>query len=154
MTAMFKASYLLGYMPNKWRKATVIFIPKPGKKDYSLVRSFRPITLSNFIVKAMERIILWHLTETTLKDNPLNENQHAFRKGKSTETALSNMAENIESALVKGEYALGVFLDIQGAFDNITTDSIVRGMRRKGTSEHLVKWYPTEHSSAVEKNSR
>ena len=33
LTAMFKASVLLGYIPKSWLKCRVIFIPKKGKKD-------------------------------------------------------------------------------------------------------------------------
>ena len=88
LRCIFTASYLLGYLPKSWRHAKVVFIPKQGKKDYTQPRSFRPITLSCFLVKVMERIILWQLNETVLKEFPLNENQHAFRKGRSMESAL------------------------------------------------------------------
>ncbi len=73
--------------------------------------------------------------------NPLSAHQHAFRKGRSTETALSNMAEHIESALVKNEFSIGVFLDIQGAFDNVQPESIIQGIREKGITEHFIRWY-------------
>ena len=61
LVKLFKASYLLGYVPEQWRNGKVIFIPKPGKSDYATPRSFRPITLSSFMIKVMERIVLWHL---------------------------------------------------------------------------------------------
>ncbi len=141
LTEIYKASYLLQYLPKVWRKARVIFIPKEGKKDYSMPRSFRPITLSSFLVKGMERVLLWELNATTLAINPLSRHQHAFRRGKSTETALSNMVEYIEKALVKRKFALGVFLDIQGAFDNVQPESIIQGMITKGINSNLIKWY-------------
>ena len=141
LTRMYKASYLLGYVPLVWRQARVIFIPKEGRKDYAEPRSFRPITLSNFIVKAMERVVLWEFNNTTLTQNPLNVNQHAFRKGKSTESALSTMVDHIEKALQKDEIALGVFLDIQGAFDNVMPESIIQGMLDKGATNELTNWY-------------
>ena len=51
------------------------------------------------------------------------------------------MAEYIESALVKNEFAIGVFLDIQGAFDNVRPASIIKGMRDKGIDPKIVHWY-------------
>ncbi len=140
LTTMYRASYLLGYTPEQWRNARVVFIPKEGR-DPALPRSFRPITLSSFIIKIMERVLMWQLNETSLLHNPLSVKQHAFRKGRSTESALSNMAEHIESALVKNEFALGVFLDIQGAFDNVQPESIIQGMRDKDIEEHFIRWY-------------
>ena len=138
---IFKASYLLGCTPGKWRAAKVIFIAKDGKKDYAQPRSFRPITLSNFLVKIMERVVLWHINQNILAINPLSANQHAFRKGYSTESALSSMVGQIEGAFAKNEYALGVFLDIQGAFDNVRPESIIKGMMEKDFPSTLINWY-------------
>lgn len=36
---------------------------------------------------------------------------------------------------------MGVFLDIQGAFDNILTESIVKGMRAKNIDNAIINWY-------------
>ena len=138
---MFKASALLGYIPTAWRTSKVIFIPKPGKSDYTQVRSFRPISLCSFVLKTMEKVWNWHLQDTALRDNPLRANQHAFRRGYSTESAISNMVEYIEAALVRQEFALGVFLDIQGAFDNVSVDSVCRGMKNQNLPSLFQKWY-------------
>ena len=98
LTDLYRASYLLGYSPASWRSAKVIFLPKPGKDDYSKARSFRPITLSSFVLKTMERVILWHLQSTTLALFPLHDRQHAFRAGRSTNTALSSLVGKVEAA--------------------------------------------------------
>jgi len=141
LTNIFKASYLLGYTPSNWRKAKVIFIPKAGKEDYSQARSFRPITLSTFVVKILERIMLWELNATTLADHPLSANQHAFRKGYSTDSAISNTVETLERGVLTQKYSLGVFLDIQGAFDNVKPESIIQGMKDKGITDMMCHWY-------------
>ena len=54
---LFRASLRLKYIPKSWRKVKVIFIPKPGKLDYSLAGSFRPIILTSFMLKALEKLI-------------------------------------------------------------------------------------------------
>ena len=65
LTAIYKASLLLlGHTPTGWRNAKVIFIPKPGKDNYTLPRSFRPITLSNVMLKVMERVVQRDLEDT------------------------------------------------------------------------------------------
>ena len=56
------------YTPKCWRKNKVIFIPKPGQDDYGNPKAFRPITLSNFLLKVLERIIQWHIKETSFRD--------------------------------------------------------------------------------------
>ena len=141
MLKLFKASMLLGYIPKCWRESRVIFIPKPGKSDYSDPRSFRPISLMTFILKTLERITLWHLQEVTFTENPFNSNQHAFLKGRSTDSALSNMTEYIESALIKKQFALAVFLDVKGAFDHAQTKDMLKGLRDKNAPIEVIKWY-------------
>jgi ribonuclease HI/retron-type reverse transcriptase len=140
LVSIYKASFLLGHTPQIWLQSKVVFIPKPGKGDYSNPRAFRPITLSSFLIKALERIVLWEINETLL-DKPLSSNQHAFRKGRSTESALSHMVEKIEHALLKNKFALGVFLDIQGAFDNVLPSSVVSAMEKKGLNNTIIRWY-------------
>jgi len=141
LTNIYKACFLLGYVPVSWRTSKVVFIPKEGKSDYSECRSFRPITLSNFLFKVMERLMQWKLDSESPIKSLISTNQHAFIKGRSTETALSNLVKHIEGALTNGHLALGVFLDIQGAFDNVRPDTIIAGLTKRNIDDKWIKWY-------------
>ena len=112
ITQLFKACIELGYVPKIWCKSKLVLIPKPGKKDYSVSGSFRPISLSNFLLKALERLILWHLEETSLKEFPIGFNQYAYKMGSSTENCISALVNEVESQIKQGQYALAVFCDI------------------------------------------
>jgi len=138
---MFRASVLLGYIPRVWQRSKVIFIPKPGKKTYDQPRSFRPISLSSFVLKTLERLWLWHLNDTDFKENPMSEEQHAFRTGFSTESALSNATEYIEKGMLKHGFALSVFLDIQGAFDNVPINGLLEEMSDRHLNPLFIQWY-------------
>jgi hypothetical protein len=72
----------------------------------------------------MERLVVLHIKEGPLKDYPLNPIQHAYFKGKRTETALHDFVYKIDGALAQKEFALGVFLDVEGAFDNTYFESM------------------------------
>jgi hypothetical protein len=65
----------------------------------------------------MEKLVDRHVRDGVLRIHPLNRNQHAYQKGKSTETALHNLVNRIEYAIEHKDVALGAFLDIEGAFD-------------------------------------
>ena len=67
ITKLYKRSLETGRPPKQWLEIKAVFIPKPGKPDYKTAKSFRPISLSSYLLKGMERTILWHLKETTLK---------------------------------------------------------------------------------------
>lgn len=135
---IFIKSHTLGHIPFKWRKVKLIFIPKAGKKPNYEAKSFRPISLSSFCLKTMERIIDRHIKETVLKDNPLHENQFAYQEGKSTEAALKKVTNAIKRNLKN--YVLGSFIDIAGAFDNTSYESIKRALNRKGVDGNTCEW--------------
>ena len=117
---LFEASYFSGYVPLEWLKSNVVFLGKPGKSNYSLAGSFRPICLTSFVFKCLERLVYWNVQNTSLAENPLNQRQHGFRKGMSTDTALSMTIGKIEKGLNRKKgLAVAVFLDIKGAFDNV-----------------------------------
>jgi hypothetical protein len=66
----------------------------------------------------------FHIKEGPLKDYPLNPMQHAYLKSKLTETALHDPVYKIEGSLAQQEFALSVFLDVEGAFDNTSFESM------------------------------
>ena len=57
---LYKASILLAFTATAWKGCRVIFIPKPGKDNYKLAKAWRPISLTNYILKALERLWLAH----------------------------------------------------------------------------------------------
>ena len=87
---IYKASIALHFTPTKWKSSKVVYIPMVGKDDYALAKSYRPISLMNYLLKGLERLSVW------VADNPMHIKQHGFQKGKSTETAISNTIHKIE----------------------------------------------------------
>lgn len=126
-------------VPKEWLKMRVIFIPKEGKTEYGSAKSYRPITLSSFLLKGLERLLKWHLEENFLAEPLLF--QHAYTTGRSTETALSEIVHQIENSVLKGGHAVAVSLDCSGAFDNIKFDSASQGLRQLGVEECIISWY-------------
>lgn len=141
ITNLYKACIEIGYTPKRWRRSNVVFIPKPGKDNYSLVKSYRPISLMPFLLKALERIVLWELESKVLRDRPLSKDQHAFRKGYSCETGLSDFVDEIESQITRGGLALAVLCDIEGAFNNVQTKSAINAMRSFNAPDKITAWY-------------
>ena len=107
LQSIYRASLLLGYIPKSWCTAQVAFIPKPGRLDYTTAKAFRPIGLTSFLLKGMEKLIDRYLRSGPLLDLPIHPRQHAFQTGKSTESALHQLVGRIERALDANEYSLG-----------------------------------------------
>lgn len=139
ITHLLQASLALGYVPNSWRKVNVVFIPKPGK-DADLPKSYRPISLSSFLLKTLERLVDIYIRETIDRSNPLHNLQFAYIKGKSTELAAHHLVTKIEKTLAWNQIALCAFMDIQGAFDNTGFDSISHSLRSRSINRTVHKW--------------
>jgi len=71
---------------------------------------FRPISLSFFLLKTLERLIDIHV-RLTINSSLLSDAQHAYRKGRSTDTALHSLVFSIERGFRNKEYSLAAFLD-------------------------------------------
>jgi len=138
LRVLFVRSLRQATIPEVWRQMRVVFIPKPGKPSYNLAKSFRPITLSSFVLKTLERLLQWHLQANHLDLNPL-PSQHAYTTGLSTETALSEAVDFIESAVYNKQYALAVSLDCSGAFDNISFDSAEQALEHMGVRHEITR---------------
>ncbi|XP_070140471.1 uncharacterized protein [Drosophila kikkawai] len=89
-------------------------------------------------MKTLERIIDIHIRERTEKN--LSNAQHAYRKGRSTETALHEVVRYIEKALLFKNYAMATFLDIEGAFNNVNADSILSSLNGIGVEGGIRAW--------------
>ena len=96
---VYKACIALEFTPMLWKESKVVFIPKPGKERYDKAKSFRPISLSNYLLKGLEKLCVWKMEEDM---KPIHKNQHGFQRGKSTESALSKTVNVIEIFLAEG----------------------------------------------------
>ena len=138
--AIAKASYLISHTPECWRRSTGIFIPKPGKSDYYNPKAYRTITLAPSMLKWMERVILWHMEVDLKIYNKLSKKQYGFTKGVSTETALHKLVNKLETAILHKGMALCTFLDIEGAFDNVSFDAIQSALNMKCNNPKVNSW--------------
>jgi len=66
----------------------------------------------------MQRLVDRYLRDEALALISLHPNQYAYQAGKSVETALHQLTVRVWKVLYQQETALGVFLDIEGAFNN------------------------------------
>jgi hypothetical protein len=106
---IFHACLAAGYVQIAWHQVKVVFIPKPGRNNYSGSKDYRPISLTSFFLKTMERLVDRHWRDKTLVLSPLHPNHHAYQAGKLTETAFHEFVFWVDKALNKRDTALGDF---------------------------------------------
>ena len=139
VTEIYKRAVQRRMVPRQFLEMSVVFIPKQGKDSYDNAKSYRPITLSNFLLKGLERIIQWYILDYCVRE-PLFA-QHAYTVGRSCDSALSDAVDFIERHVLRGKHVLGVSLDCSGAFDRIKFGSAKTAMLKKNIPECIVDIY-------------
>ena len=88
----------------------------------------------------MERLVDRYLRDEGLAQVPLLPNQHAYQAGKWVETALHQLVVRVEKALDQQQTALGIFLDIEGVFNNTCYCTMCDALFRHGGHYTIVRW--------------
>ena len=137
---LYRACLALGYVPIGWRMARVAFLPKPGKAQHTVPKDFRPINLTSFLLKTMERLIDRFIKESSLVRAPLHCKQHAYQAGKSVDTALTDAVSFIKKGMQNRGMVLSAFLDVDGAFNHTTREAIAIEMEEHTVPGTVARW--------------
>ena len=105
-----------GILPDSWKEAIVIPIPKPGK-DFTNPANYRPIALTSCICKTMERMVNDRLVWFLEKNQLIATVQSGFRKQRGTLDHLVRFETFIREAFIKKEHAVSIFFDLESAYD-------------------------------------
>ena len=136
---IFNLSLHSAACPQIWRNAIIIPILKAGKPASDLA-SFRPISLTSCIVKALERMIaerLYYLAETNVWFSKL---QAGFRKGRGCEDQILKIAQAIEDGFQQKKRSVLVLLDFSKAYDTVWRQKLLMSMADKGVPMPYVIW--------------
>jgi hypothetical protein len=93
------ASFTSGIFPEILKIAIVKPLHKKGNTGE--FQNYRPISLLPVFSKIVEKLMYNRLMLFITKNNILNDTQHGFCEGKSTETAAHAFLENIQNAIEK-----------------------------------------------------
>jgi exonuclease III len=113
------------YFPTAWKTAYTIMIPKPGKSPND-PKSYRPISLLNITGKIFERILTNRLNLVLESNNLLPPEQFGFRAQRSTHNPIVELQTDITRHANLAECTVGVFLDIERAFDKVWHDGLIQ----------------------------
>jgi ribonuclease HI len=145
--ALFEKCLRLSHFPACWKGAEVAMIPKVGPgKDPSSVRSWRPIALLSCISKGFERVLAKRLAWTALTHNIFSKQHAGALPKRSAMDLVVSLTHDLELALQQGKCATLVTLDVQGAFDALLPNRLLRRMQTQGwpaTTICLIKSFLT-----------
>ena len=151
LTRLYNMSVNSGVVPQIWRTARIIPLPKPGKPT-NLGKNKQPISLLAPPVKILESIILKPLTESI----NLADHQHGFRKKHSTVTALNEFSDHVTKGLNQQkpvERTVAVAIDLSRAFDTVNHEILLKDildLNLNGRIKRFLKSYLSGRQTYVE----
>ena len=139
MSQIINLSFSTGHFPSNLKTAQVIPI---FKKDSPLECSnYRPISLLSNIDKIFEKLMFSRIIKFLETSHCIYPLQFGFRKHHSTNDTLVNITENIRSALDKSQFACGVFVDLQKAFDTVDNTILLKKLEHYGIRGIGNSWF-------------
>lgn len=128
-----------GELPEEWKEAHVIMLPKPGKLP-NTPANLRPISKTSCMGKLMEKMALnrleWHLEAT----NQLAHTLVGFRKHVSTQDVAKMIKEQVYDNPSTVQQRTIVAVDLKRAFDNVTHEAILRNLRETNPGNRMYRY--------------
>ena len=118
LTQLYNVCLMQGKFPKDWGLGFVTPIPKVNVNNKE-PKNWRPIAQIKLPGKLLERIVHSQLMKYLTNNNILDNNQHGFRPGKSTSTAIFDMSEILFENWSKKKVSTCTFIDFSRAFDSL-----------------------------------
>ena len=132
-------SFTTGVMPDILKVARVVPVHKKG--DQSSLQNYRPISLLSLFHKIFEKLMVKRLTSFVNTNSLLYNYQFGFRKNYSTILALIDVIDDIYSHLENKDLVIGIYLDLQKAFDTVDHSILLWKLHNYGIRGVMHSWF-------------
>ena len=122
----------------KISKVVPVFKDKGSDLDHT---NYRPISLLSNINKIIEKLMHERLYSFLEKNKCIYELQFGFRAAHSTTHALNDLTEDIRKAIDNNSFSVGVFIDLQKAFDTVDHDILIKKLDHYGIRGSANAWF-------------
>lgn len=137
LTEVINEAWKSGEVPDPWKVARTVLIPKPGRSPN--LDNMRPISLTSCVGKVAEHVVLNRLTRY-LEDNGLYPyTMIGFRAKLSTQDAMKLLKHQVIDCNTRDMRAI-LGLDLEKAFDNVTHSFVLRSIAELGLGVRFYKY--------------
>lgn len=136
---IFNRSLETGKFPRSFKDTICVPLYK-GKGDPSSPSNYRPIALTSFLAKLLERCVKHQVEGHFDAINFFSRNQYGFRAKRSTAMALRSIVDFITANCEGGHAVAAVFLDVAKAFDCVSHNLLLEILKCFSFDERALSW--------------
>ena len=122
-----------------WDVSNVTFIKKDGKDNYMIASAYRPITISSYIGKLLEKVIEKRIKIHCEIEGILDEEQEGFRSKRNTSRYLYKLIATLDECKKKKLTTFLLCIDFSKAFDSIWIKGLIVKLCRYQLQGKLLK---------------
>ena len=126
-----------GCLTTSLRQCVITCLPK-AKKDRSLIKNWRPISLLSVIYKLASGTIAERLKKTL--NYVISDCQTGFIKGRYISESTRLIYDLLHTAEHKNIPGMLMLIDFEKAFDSLSWSFLYRVLKFFGYSENFIKW--------------
>ncbi len=135
---LINRSLSIGIFPDEWKGSRVIPLYKKGESVDP--DNYRPISLTNIISKCAESVVDAAVQTFDSINHVTCPEQHAFRVGHSTDTALICISDLCRGHLNNGHVVTLCAVDFKKAFDSLKHKLLLKSVYNSGIRGNLYNW--------------
>ena len=98
------------------------------------------MSLTSHIAKVFERVIKKKIVKHLVENQKLNDGQHGFVPGRSTQSELLAHYNDIYEAITEGKRLDTIFLDFAKAFDKVDHEILLEKVKKHGIGGKIGRW--------------
>lgn len=136
---MINKSFNNNDIPIEWKTAKIIMIPKKPN-DSNNINNYRPISLTNTIVKLIERLVKNRLVHFLESNNLISNYQSGFRENRSALDNVFYFKQKCMMAFDQKEYMGGIVFDVEKAFDKVWHEGLFYKIHLLKIPNKIAKW--------------
>ena len=139
LSVLINKSVEYGIYPTKLKLAKVIPVHKGN--DESDPSNYRPISLLSVFNRIFEKMMYTRLKSFLDKFSILYDSQYGFREKRSTEHAILEITNQIQTNMDRKLYTCGIFIDLQKAFDTVDHSILLKKLDHYGIRGIVNDWF-------------
>ena len=149
LTLLINKSIETGKFPKNWKISRII--PLQKKTGIIIPKNYRPVSLLVSSSKILEAHIMKQMEHYLQRTGQANPNQHAYKKGHSTTSALLEMSDGWYAGTNEGKLTAIMMIDMSAAFDCVVGKTMTDKMELLNFDKKTLDWMSSYMSSRKQK---